>query len=187
MPRPPTEQPQGANHPKPIPERPFQEITVDLSSYGGWTYLIIADCFTDWPAIISLDHVINAIQITSAIHQSFCHTAIPDVVWSDRDPNLPQNFSQTLLSSGASYTKYLPHATHKATTKLNQWRNSSMLPGLADHLTMTNFVVPYYSTASRKHGLSPLQKLFGHPVQDILPAHHQLFLPKWQCPIATSK
>ena len=71
---------------KPTPERPFQEIAVDLCSHAGRTYLIIVDCFTDWPAIISLDRVTNALQVISAIRQSFCRTAIPDVVWSDGGP-----------------------------------------------------------------------------------------------------
>ena len=52
---------------------------------------------------------------------------------------------------------------------------------------MRSFVDHYYSTAthpcSRKDGLSPAQKLFGHPVQDILPAHRRSFLPQWQRPV----
>ena len=47
---------------KPRPDRPFQEISVDLCSHAGHTYLIIVDCFTDWPAIISLDHGTTAVQ-----------------------------------------------------------------------------------------------------------------------------
>jgi len=35
--------------------------------------------------------------------------------------------------------------------------------------------------------LSPAQKLFGHPVQGILTAHHCAFLPEWQCPIAAAE
>ena len=56
---------------------------------------------------------------------------------------------------------------------------------------MTNCVGHYYNidcnTPSRKDALSPAQKLFGHPVQDILPAHHRTFLPEWQRPIATTE
>ena len=33
------------------------------------------------------------------------------------------------------------------------------------------------NTPSRKDGLSPAQKLFGHPIQDTLPAHRH---PEWQ-------
>ena len=36
------------------PARPFQEIAVDLCSYAGHDYLIMVDCHTDWPDILSL-------------------------------------------------------------------------------------------------------------------------------------
>ena len=64
---------------KPQPERPFQEIAVDLCFHAGDTYLIIVDCFTDWPAIKSLDHGTTATQVISAIRQAFCRTTIPDI------------------------------------------------------------------------------------------------------------
>ena len=68
---------------KPKPERPFQEIALDFCSHAGCTYLIIVDCFTDWPAVISLDHGTTSTQVITAVHQSFCRTAIPDMMWSD--------------------------------------------------------------------------------------------------------
>ena len=71
---------------KPQPARPFQEIAVDLCSYAGRTYLVIVDCLTDWPAVISLDYGTTSQQVIVAIRQSFCRTAIPDVVWSDGGP-----------------------------------------------------------------------------------------------------
>ena len=36
----------------PSPQRPFQEVAVDLCCYGGQNYLILVDCYTDWPDII---------------------------------------------------------------------------------------------------------------------------------------
>ena len=41
-------------------------------------------------------------------------------------------------------------------------------------------VLQYQNTPSRKDGLSPAQKLFGHPIQDTLPAHRRSFAPEWQ-------
>ena len=38
----------------------------------------------------------------------------------------------------------------------------------------------YRNTPCRKDGLSPTQKIFGHPVQDTLPAYRRSFAPKWQ-------
>ena len=41
-------------------------------------------------------------------------------------------------------------------------------------------LLQYRNTPSRKDGLSPAQKLYGHPVQDTLPAHCHSFSPEWQ-------
>ena len=38
----------------------------------------------------------------------------------------------------------------------------------------------YRNTPSSQDGLSPAQKLFGHPVQDTLPAHPKSFDPQEQ-------
>ena len=65
------------------PARPFQEVAVGLCSYAGHDYLIMVDCHTDWPDIIPMTHNTTASQITTALRQAFCRTAIPDVLWSD--------------------------------------------------------------------------------------------------------
>jgi len=40
-------------------------------------------------------------------------------------------------------------------------------------------LLQYRNTPSRKDGLSPAQKLYGHPIQDTLTAHHKSFEPEW--------
>ena len=103
---------------KPQPARPFQEIAVDLCSYAGRTYLVIVDCLTDWPAVISLDHGTTSQQVIVVIRQSFCRTAIPDVVWSDGGPQFTsKQFSMTLLVDGAFVTLSLHPAIPRAMGK----------------------------------------------------------------------
>ena len=41
-------------------------------------------------------------------------------------------------------------------------------------------LLQYWNTPSRRDGLSPAQKLFGRPVQDILQAHRRVFATEWQ-------
>ena len=45
---------------------------------------------------------------------------------------------------------------------------------------LSRSLLQYRNTPCRKDGLSPAQKLFGHPVQDSLPAHRRSFAPEWQ-------
>ena len=51
------------------PSHPFQEITVNFCCYGGQTYLIIVDCFTDWPDIIPMGHNTTSSDV---LRKSFC-------------------------------------------------------------------------------------------------------------------
>ena len=41
-------------------------------------------------------------------------------------------------------------------------------------------ILQYRNTPCWKDALSPAQKLFGHPVQDHLPAHRRSFSLEWQ-------
>ena len=45
---------------------------------------------------------------------------------------------------------------------------------------LSRALLQYRNTPCRKDGLSPAQKLFGHPVQNTLPAHCGSFAPEWQ-------
>ena len=169
---------------KPTPERPFQEIAVDLCSYAGRTYLIIVDCYTDWPAIISLDHGTTASHLISHIRQSFCRTAIPDILWSDGGPQFTSadfaqrwGFVHKFSSPRYPQSNGKVEATVKSMKKLisTSWNGRYL-----DHENLCRALLQYRNTPTRKDGLSPAQKLFGHPVQDILPAHRRSFAPEWQ-------
>ena len=49
-----------------------------------------------------------------------------------------------------------------------------------DDNKLVRSVLQYRNTPSRKDGLSPAQKLYGHAIQDTLPAHRRAFSPEWQ-------
>ena len=78
--------PSNTEEPIILKERPtkaFQEIAIDLCSYAGQDYLIKVDCYTYWPDITPMRHNTTTPQITTALQQGFCRTAIPDIIWSD--------------------------------------------------------------------------------------------------------
>ena len=172
------------------PERPFQEIAIDLCSHAGHTYLIIVDCYTDWPAVITLHPNTTTYAVISALRQSFCRTAIPDTVWSDGGPQFTSKafsdfakrwgFLHKLSSPRYPQSNGKAEATVKSMKKLLQhsWNGRAL-----DDEKFCRSLLQYRNTPSRKDGLSPAQKLFGHPVQDILPAHRRSFLPQWQRPL----
>ena len=89
------------------PSRPFQEIAVDFCSFGGQQFLIVVDCFTDWPDIIPMHHDTSTQQLTQALTQCFCRIAAPDVLWSDGGPQ----FTSKLFSVFSKQWGFV-HKTH---------------------------------------------------------------------------
>ena len=52
---------------------------------------------------------------------------------------------------------------------------------------LAHALLQYRNMPSLKDRLSPAQKLYGHPIQDTLPAHHCAFAPEWQCSITEAE
>ena len=65
-------------------------------------------------------------------------------------------------------------ATVKSMKKIIRaaWKRDSL-----DERTLTRALLQYRNTPSQQDRLSPAQKLFGHPIQDTLPAHRRAFAP----------
>ena len=172
---------------KPRPARPFQQIAVDFCSYGGQDYLIIVDCYTDWPDIIHMGHDTTAPQLIKALRQSFCRTAIPEILWSDGGPQftakLFKDFSKQWGFTHQLSSPYHPQsngkieATVKSMKKLiaTSWDTRTLNEDKLCHA-----ILQYRNTPSRRDGLSPAQKLYGRPIQDTLPAHRRSFATEWQ-------
>ena len=71
---------------KPTPTRPFQELAGDFCYHAGKSYLVLVDCYTDWPTIVPMGSDTSATKLIAAMTELFCRTAIPDTFWSDGGP-----------------------------------------------------------------------------------------------------
>jgi len=118
------------------------------------------------------------------LRQAFCRTAIPDVLWSDGGPQFTSHqFNQFAQKWGFRHNTSSPHYPQsngkiESTVKkiiYTAWNSRSL-----DHNKFCRALLQYRNTPSRKDWLSPAQKLYGHPVQDTLPAHRRSFSQEWQ-------
>ena len=172
---------------KPKPERPFQELAGDFCCYGGQNFLILVDCYSDWPDIIPMGRETVTSKLLSALRQSFCRIGVPDTFWSDQGPQFMSRQFQSFASQwGFKHVTSSPRypqsngkaeVTVKSMKKLirTSWTGRSL-----DENALTRALLQYRNTPSRKDGLSPAQKLFGRPIQDTLPAHRRAFSSEWQ-------
>ena len=171
---------------KPKPERPFQELAGDFCCYGGRNYLILVDCYSDWPDIIPMGRETVASKLISALQQSFCRCGVPDVFWSDQGPQfMSKQFQDFARQWGFRHVTSSPRypqsngkveATVKSMKKLicTSWTGRSLAEDV-----LARALLQYRNTPSRKDGASPAVKLFGRAVQDILPAHRRAFSSDW--------
>jgi len=179
---------------KPIPNRPFLHIAADFAAYGEKQFLIIVDCKTDWPDIIEMGHDTTAKKLTKALRDHFCHTAVPDILWSDGGPQFTSKYTADFLERwyvphNVSSPHY-PQSISKAEATVQSMKKliSAAWTGRSvnwDQLSC--LLLQYCNTPCSKDGLSPAQKLFGHLIQDTLPAHWRAFKPEWHKPITDTE
>ena len=126
-------------------------------------------------------------HLTAALRAHFCRTGVPDKIWSDQGPQ----FSSLLFREFAKQWRFQhitssprypqsngkAEATVKSMKKLirTAWSGRSL-----NEDKLTRSLLQYRNTPSRWDGVSPAQKLFGHPIQDTLPAHRRAFSAEWQ-------
>ena len=172
---------------KPKPLRPFQEIAADYCSYGGRQFLILVDCFTDWPEIIPMTQSTTTHRLITTLRQMFCRTAVPDVLWSDGGPQFTAHSFRIFATQWGflhktSSPRY-PQSNGKIEATVKSMKKILAAAWDNRHLNediLCRALLQYRNTPSRKDGISPAQKLFGHPIQDTIPAHRRSFAPEWQ-------
>jgi len=172
---------------KPRPARPFQEVAADFCTYGGKQFLIIVDCHTDWPDIIPMGNNTTTHHLIAAVRSAFCRTAIPDIFWSDGGPQFTAKAFHTFavqwgFTHQTSSPRY-PQSNGKIEATVKSMKKILAASWDHHHLNdnkLCRALLQYRNTPSRRDGLSPAQKLYGHPVQDTLPVHRRSFSPEWQ-------
>ena len=158
-----------------------------VRTYGGLQFLIIVDCFTNWPEIILMGQNTLTHRLITALRQTFCCTAVPDTLWSDGGTQFTANAfkifaTQWRFIHRISSPRY-PQSNGKIEATVKSMKK--ILAASWDHRHLNEdklgrALLQYHNMPYRKDGLSPAQKLFGHPIQDTLPAHRRSFAPEWQ-------
>ena len=174
--------------PKPKPARAFQETTVDLCYHVGRHYLVWVDCYSDWPIIVPMGKDTTTKHVMAALREIFTKTAVPDLLWTDRGPQFTahqfQSFAKQWGFVHCMSTPYYPQSNGKAEATVKSMKMLIRTAWNGRYLvedTLCQALMQYRNTPSRKDGVSPARKLYGHPVQDTLPTHRHSFAPEWHC------
>ena len=172
---------------KPRPVRPFQEAAADFCYHAGRSYLVWVDCYSDWPIIAPMDRGTTASHLIAVRTEIFGQTAVPYVLWTDGGPQFTcRAFQDYLHQWGILHKKSTPqypqsNGKAEATVKaMKRILRAAWTGRFLNKSVLCQALIQYRNTPSVRDGLSPAQKLYGHPIQDTLPIHQQAFLPEWQ-------
>ena len=172
---------------RPKPTRPFQELAADFCSYAGRNYLVLVDCHTDWPTVVPMGADTTAAKLITAMNELFCRTAAPDIFWSDGGPQFTSRqfhrFSERWGFRHCTSSPYYAQSNGKAEATVKSMKKIIRAAWNGRYLEeemLCRALLQYRNTPSVKDGVSPAQKLYGHPIQDIIPAHDRSFDMTWQ-------
>ena len=181
-----------SNHKEPLqakvrPVRPFQEAAADFCYHAGRSYLVWVDCYSDWPIIAPMDKGTTANHLIAACTEIFAQTAVPDILWTDGGPQFTSRVFQDFLHQWGilhkKSTPYYPQSNGKAEATVKAMKKvlrAAWTGRVLDKSVLCQALIQYRNTPSARDGLSPAQKLYGHPIQDTLPVHQRAFSPEWQ-------
>ena len=134
-----------------------------------------------------MDRGTTASHLIAVCTEIFSQTAVPDVLWTDRGPQFTcRAFQDYLHQWGILHKRSTPHypqsngkaeATVKAMKKILR---AAWTGRFLNKSVLCQALIQYRNTPSVRDGLSPAQKLYGHPIQDTLLIHQRAFLPEWQ-------
>lgn len=167
-----------------MPSRAFKMVTTDLFQHGGAYYLIYADRFTGFPLIERFPNSPSASDLVESIRRLFSLTGAPNVLRSDQGPQYSSQVMQDFLESWS--VKWKPSSPHhpqsnghaEVSVKITKY----LLAKVGGKINSDEFQAGLLELRNgpREDGLSPAQRLFGHPLRSQVPANWRSFTQEWQ-------
>lgn len=145
---------------------PLQEIAIDFWSYGGQQFLVIVDCYTDWPEIIYMGKDTTTSCFTIALLTIFSRYGAPDI-WSDQGPQFMsqtfQKFSREWGFQDVTSSPTYPQSNGKAepAIKLMKIIKGTWTSHQLDKRKLALSLLQYRNTPSRRDGASWHRSCFG--------------------------
>lgn len=173
--------PSQANQPpSPLvhPAYPFQMVCSDYFSYGGSTYVVIVDRYSNWPVVALVKPGDGAQQFINAL-KIYCHTyGIPDELSTDGGTPYTSSETQQFLRDWGIHHRIssvaFPHSNTRAELGVKTMKRlitgntapDGRLNTDAFHRAMLN----YKNTPDQDTKVSPAQIVFGRQLRDFIPS-----------------
>ena len=161
---------------------------MDLGTYENQQFLIAVDHFSSWLWVFQLGASAITRQITASLCNIFCASGVPDIIYADQGAQFMSKECQEFFKRwGVRHVTSSPHfpqsngraeAAVKSMKKIVRQTWDAQQRRLNKE-AWTRALVQHRNTPGVT-GLPPAQRLFGHPLQDLVPGNRRSFAPEWQ-------
>lgn len=163
--------------PMEFPERPWQQVGMDLFYLSGQWWLIVVDYYSRYPELVRLSSLTGA-AVVNHCKSLFARHGIPEVVISDNGPQ----FSKTCHSE---FAKFAQEYNFRHVTSSPHYPQSNGLAEAAVKIikgSLDKSKDPYetllaYRTSPLKNGYSPSELLMGRKLRTTLPVASESLRP----------
>ena len=161
---------------------------MDLGTYANQQFLIAVDHFSSWPWEFQLGASAITRQVTASLCDIFCASGAPDIIYADQGAQFMskecQDFFKRWGVRHVASSPHFPQSIERAEAAVKSMkiiirRTWDTQQRRLNKEAWTLALVQYRDSPGVT-GLSPAQRLFGNPLQDLVPAHCRSFAPEWQ-------
>ena len=167
-----------------VPSRPFEMATTDFFQTGRSHYLIYADRLSGFPFVAEFSRAPASSGLIRVLRRLFAMTGVPNVLRSDQGPQYSSEMTQNWLK--AWNVKWVPSSPHNPRSN---GHSESIVKAVKHLLKKTGGKIDSdefqagmleLRNSPRDDGLSPAERVYGHPIRSRLPAHWTAFRPEWR-------
>lgn len=167
-----------------IPSRPFEVVTSDLFQYGSHHFMVYADRLTGFPLLSRFSSSPSSSDLIKELRIFFSIMGVPNTFRSDNGPQYRSRLFMDFLQEWG--VKWIPSSPHNHQSN----GHAEVTVKIIKHLVAKNngkiesdaFAAGLLELRNgpRDDGLSPAQRLFGHPLRSLVPSHWRSFDQHWQ-------
>ena len=170
--------------PPPRPEYPMQQLCTDIAHFGGKTYIVIVDRYTNWPSVYPTD---GANGVIKALRFHFITYGAAEEIASEYLAASTQEFLKRWKVAHRLSSAYYPQSNLRAELGVKvvkrMLRENIGTDGSLETDRFARALLSYRNTPGKETGLSPAQMLFGRRLRDHLPTMREELQQRreWLC------
>ena len=158
------------------PDYPFQLVSADYFTVEGHNYLVVVDCYSNWPIVMKCKNE-TAQELVTALREYFCTYGVPQQIASDGGTNFMAHTTKQFLDNwGVEHrvsSAHHPHSKLRTEAAVKTVKrlitDNTDKSGSLDNDAIAAALLTYRNTPDRDTQRSPSQILYARQMRDSLP------------------